>query len=180
MSPLLLTQFRRLLDWPYPYGELEWQAYCSLCLWFVWKVANLSKLVECCKCSSWNLLALWRFSIPAALWWKLDAGEQHFLKGSNNESWWSFSGNVCTTVAIRHMVTVGIPEKPPLSRLSSDYSNPVCVEEDRLMLRTGRICSACPLYTVSKSMKSNKDNQLQFHLRCLSNDLKALGNCMSW
>ena len=130
----------------------------------MWQVANLSKLVKCCKCSSWNLLGLWRFSIPAALRWKLGAGEQHFLKGSNNKSWRSFSGNACTTVALRHMVAVGIPERPPLSRSSLDYLNPARVEEYRPMLCTGRICSAYPLYVVSKSMKSNKDSQLQFHL----------------
>ena len=47
----------------------------------------MCKLVECRKCSSWNLLRLWRLSIPAAhSLMEIDAGEPHFLKGSNDKS----------------------------------------------------------------------------------------------
>ena len=42
-----------------------------------------------------------------------------------------FGKNALITVA---MVAVGIPAKPPSSRLASDYLKPACVEVDRPML----------------------------------------------
>ena len=124
----------------------------------MWRVANSSKLVECCKCSSLNLLGLWRFSIPAVLWW-----EQTWRPGAST-SWKALTTRVGRAfwemLSLRVVVAVGIPAKSPLPRLTSNYSNPACVG----VLCAGRICSACPRYTVTKSLKSHKKRQLQFHL----------------
>ena len=125
----------------------------------MWRVANSSKLVECCKCSSLNLLGLWRFSILAALWWKQTwrLGASSSWKALTTRGGRAFWEMLSLRVAL---VAVGNPAKSPLPRLTSNYSNPACVG----VLCAGRICSACPRYTVSESLKSNKDRQLQFHL----------------